>query len=331
MTLGGQRGTWPRLALAACALVVRVYAADATSEAQARFEEGKRLYRSKHDAEGARAKFAQAFALAPRPETLWNLAVCELDLGRNEEAAAHLRRYARDPDAKAANVERVPTLLASARKKLGALRVEAPREAVVRVDGQLVNPREWQGEMIDLAPGDHVVVIALAGERVEDIVALRIGETTLHRLPNPARTVTPLAPTEALVSPPSPAGKPESDAPSAQSSAGLAWPLTLGALGVAAFGGGVAFALASRGDAEEADRAREQLAGDDCAGNSSLVCDRLRAAVDAGKTNAWLAVGSYTAAGALVGAAVWLTLRPERDDRVEARVGPAGFALRVRY
>lgn len=327
----GNRSNAARVALAMLGLALRVHAADAASEAQARFDEGKRLYRVKHDAEGARAKFAQAYALAPRLETLWNLAVCELDLGRNEEAAAHLRRYARDPDARPANLERVPALLATARAKLGALRIVAPPEAVVRLDGHLVDPRDWQGESIDLAPGDHVLVVARAGERLEDIVALRIGETTEHRVP-----AAPLREEPLVGAAPAAAGTPNAPAPSSvaatsEGPTGAAWPLTLGAIGVAALGGGVAFALASQSHAEDADRARGELMGADCTNSNVPACERLRAAVDTGTAHAWLAIGSYTLAGALLGTAAWLAWKPTQREPLEARVGPGGFALRVRF
>ncbi len=327
------RGPASRLTLVALALTVRVHAADAASEAQARFDEGKRLYRVKHDAEGARAKFAQAYALAPRLETLWNLALCELDLGHNEDAAAHLRRYARDPEAKASNLDRVPALLATARAKLGALRIEAAPEAVVRVDGHLVDPREWQGEAIDLAPGDHVVVVALGGERVEDIVAIRMAATTVHRA-TPLARVAESATASATAAPGLSVATQASPAPrdaQARAFSDHVLPLTLGALGLAALGGGVAFALASQGDDDEANRARRELAGVDCTNGDVGPCAQLRSAVDAGTTHAWLAVGGYALAGALIGSAAWLSWSSARDEHVEARVGPGGLALRVRY
>lgn len=306
--------------------------ADAASEAQARFEEGKRLYRQRHDAEGARAKFAQAYALAPRPETLWNLAVCELDLGRNEEAAAHLRRYARDPEAKPANLERLPSLLAAARAKLGAVRLEAPREAILHVDGQLVDPREWRSEALELAPGDHVFVVTIAGERIEDIVAVRVGETVVHRVSSPVVAAPPPAPPAA--SDPAtalPASAPPTPSPAA-AGANLTVPMTLGAFGLLAGGAGVAFAIASQSSSDDADRARAELAGADCAtGAAPAACDRLKSAVNAGTTQAWLSVGSYAVAGALLGTAAWFAFAPTASERVEARLGPGGFALRVRY
>lgn len=110
----------PRALMAlAVAFASPAFGTDAMSEAQKRFDEGKALYRKTHDAAGARLKFAQAYALHPRPEVLWNLAICELDVGFAEDAAGHLRAYARDPDAKPALVAKVPDLLQTARESLG--------------------------------------------------------------------------------------------------------------------------------------------------------------------------------------------------------------------
>jgi hypothetical protein len=109
-------------------------------------------------------------------------------------------------------------------------------------------------------------------------------------------------------------------------------PLTLGALGLFACGAGVAFAIASQSSSDDADRARAELAGADCAtGTAPSACDRLKSAVNAGTTQAWLSVGSYALAGALLGTAAWFAFTPTASERVEARLGPGGFALRVRY
>ena len=333
MVHGGSRAAGRTVVLAALALGAVAHAGSAASEAQARFDEGRRLYRVEHDAAGALAKFAQAYALAPRHETLWNLALCELDLGRDEEAAAHLRRYARDPDAKAANVARVPALLATARAKLGSLRVEATLECVVRVDGRLVDPREWHDEPVDLAPGDHVVVVSRGGDRFEAIVAIRVGETTVHLGAPAARAEAPPDPllerssASSVDVPPNPNNREATNRGAFQDP----WPLALGALGLVAAGGGVVSAMASRSYAADADLARNDLRGADCTKLDAPACDRLRSSIDAGNARAWLAIGGYATAAALVGTAAWLYWRPLHDDRIEARFGPSGFALRVRY
>ena len=84
--LGDRQSGRRRLAtaLALIAFTTLCAGADATSEAQKRFDEGKVLYRRAHDVDGARLKFAQAYALQPRPEVLWNLAICELEAGLAE-------------------------------------------------------------------------------------------------------------------------------------------------------------------------------------------------------------------------------------------------------
>jgi hypothetical protein len=306
-------------------------AADAGTEAQKRFEEGKRLYRHDHDVEGARAKFAQAYALAPRPEILWNLAVCELDLGRAEEAVRHLRTYSRDPEAREGLTARLPELVARARASLGALRITAPREAVVRLDGHVIDARDWRDGPLDLAPGDRVLVVELRGERFEDIVTVRRGETAERRFPDAPITTAADAPPDAPSSaaaglPAAPARTaPAGGAPGAVRAADRTWPLVLAGLGLAGAGAGVAFSLASQRDADDASRARVDAAGLDCRVDGAPPCAALRDALDAGRTHAWLAVGSYAAAALLIGGAGWLALR---GGALTAQATPTGLSVR---
>jgi hypothetical protein len=311
---------WLALA-AALGWSLGVHAADAATEAQKRFEEGKRLYRLARDIEGARAKFAQAYALQARPEILWNLAVCELDLGRAEEAVRHLRAYGRDPEARDALTARIPELFGRARASLGALRIMAPREAVVRVDGQVVDARDWRDEPLDLAPGDRVLVVDLHGERHEDIVTVRRGESIERRFEAHALPLLPPLAPAAIPSAPAPLAGPAAEAD-------LTWPLVLAGLGLAGAGAGVAFSLASRGDAEEASRARAQAAGLDCRVDPSQPCAALRDALDAGRAHAWLALGSYASAALFVGGAAWLAAR---SGAFTARATPGGLIVRVDY
>jgi hypothetical protein len=304
-------------------------AADANAEAQRRFEEGKRLYRQARDVEGARAKFAQAYALEARPEILWNLAVCEVDLGRAEEAVLHLRAYGRDPEAREALTARIPELLARARSSLGALRIVAPREAVVRVDGHVIDSRDWRDGPLDLAPGDRVVVVELHGERYEDIVAVRRGEllerrfeASAPRAARPAESTPTLAVAPAPLLPHEPVSAPRATA------VDWTWPVVLAGLGLAGAGAGVAFSLASQDDAEDASRARGRAAGLDCRVDPSEPCAQLRDALDAGRAHAWLAVGSYASAALLFGGAGWLAAR---GGAFTARATPSGLSVRVDY
>ncbi len=321
----GVGSTSARLALAAAlAWAHGAVAADATAEAQRRFDEGKRLYRVAHDIEGARAKFAQAYALQPRPEILWNLAVCELDLGRAEESVRHLRAYVRDPEARESLTARVPELLARARAALGALRIVAPREAVVRVDGHVIDARDWRDEPLDLAPGDRVLVVELHGERHEDIVAVRRGETLERRFEAAPPAPPALAPASSAV--PAPLAPPSAATPT--HGADATWPLVLGGLGLAAAGAGIAFSLASQTDADDATRARAGAAGLDCRVDPAAPCSALRDALDAGRVHAWLAVGSYASAALLAGGAGWLAAR---TGAFTARATPGGVFVRVDY
>src|SRR4051812_31900707 len=65
-----------------------------TVEARARFEEGVVLH-DKGDCEGAIAKFAQAYALRPHPDVLFNLGVSHRACGHPVEAERAFASYLR--------------------------------------------------------------------------------------------------------------------------------------------------------------------------------------------------------------------------------------------
>jgi len=331
--LGDRQSGRRRLAaaLALIAFTTLCAGADATSEAQKRFDEGKVLYRRAHDVEGARLKFAQAYALQPRPEVLWNLAVCELEAGLAEDASMHLKAYARTPDARPALVAKVPELLASARSRLGALLVEAPARARVQVDGRAIDRLDWQAGAIDLTPGDRVLVIEVGSERVEDIVTITQGATTVRRVDDreaPARDASAPAPrdVERIASPLAPLAPAAEPARVAMTTAVVAY--TTAVLGLGALGAGVGFALASRADARDADAARSQLGAVDCRTTASSTCVQLTDALDAGNTNAGLSVGFYAASAALLGASTWLFYDAYDTRRLRALWTPSGVLLR---
>ncbi len=335
-----------RLLVAGACTAITGNASEAASEAKRRFEEGKALYRRAHDIEGARAKFAQAYSLEPRPEVLWNLAICELEAGHAEEAILHFRSYARDPEARASLVELLPELLAKARANLGALRIVAPPEAAVRIDGRAIEPREWQAAPLDLAPGDRVLAVELHGERFEDIVTVQRGGTLERRFPLPRPDAPSTAPAYDPSSPdhavpasafpaPGPSTPPEPlppETPEAEPApASSVLPIILASLGLASLGAGAYFAFESHADADAADSARATVGGLDCRLGHPGGCTRLRDALDSGRRNAWLSVGSYGAAAAFAGAAAWLHVGEPGGRGVRAAAWPGGAVLRLEY
>ncbi len=320
-------------------------ASDSAAEARKRFEEGKTLYRQAHDAKGARMKFAQAYALEARPEILWNLAICEIDLGLAEEAVIHLRQYARLPDAKPALTEKIPELVTNARASLGALHVDAPATAAISIDGRTIPRRDWHECGIDLAPGDRVLVVEIQGERFEDIVTIRKGSRTLkHFQERPRVPGVVLAAGELAIASKNAAiapNAPVSEVPSLltvdlvrtddKSSPYTPIFYTTAALGMASLGAGIAFALASQGDADRAAIARTRLTSIDCRTSADIGCAALTSALSDGATNAWISVGAYAASGLLLGAAGWLFYSHPRTTTWSATAGPTGIVLRADY
>ena len=310
------------------------FGTDAMSEAQKRFDEGKALYRKTHDAAGARLKFAQAYALHPRPEVLWNLAICELDVGFAEDAAGHLRAYARDPDAKPALVAKVPDLLQTARESLGGLRIEAPPRATVHVDGRQVERLEWQENVLDLTPGDRVLVVSIGSERVEDIVTIVRGTTVVRHIDDVPSPAPPSRANVDLHEPPLLAAAAQVDEvaahePSPSHLDTVAY--TTAAFGLAALGTGVGFALLSQRDADSASDARARVGADDCRSSGSPACTSLNASLHDGTAHAWIAVGAYATSAALFGVSGWLFFKAHGNTPVAASLGPAGLALRISY
>ena len=90
--------------------------ADKDSAAKAHYARGATLFRQQ-DWARAWLEFTTAYQLLPRPELLFNMARCEVKLGRPAEALAHFEAYLEaipgDPDA------------AGLRKEMEGLRVEA--------------------------------------------------------------------------------------------------------------------------------------------------------------------------------------------------------------
>lgn len=113
----------------------------------------------------ALAHYQRSYELVARPRTLYNMALCEQELGQEETAYRRYQAFlavaeARDADIVADAKTRLAALDA---KLVGRVIVEStPAGATVRVDGN----RAVRGKTpvtIDLAPGEHTVQIAAPG------------------------------------------------------------------------------------------------------------------------------------------------------------------------
>lgn len=276
----------------------------AQREAEARFQEGLAL----HDAgsyEQARLKFAQAYSVWPSPNVLFNLARTEQLTGREVDAIVHYRKFLResaDPRVKAQDIERAQAHVEALSKRVGHLKVDAPVDAILKVDGQRIESSE-----VDVSPGRHALVMVHRGlvqERVFDVNAGRIASISLlpeKKSDDSARVIVPI--------------------------------ILLGSAVVAA-GAGVGFLMASSSDRDHADDLRRRLPdpSGSCADGSASICQDIRDSVDAYALEHHLSTGLFIGAGALAvaGTATWLLWpKASSDSKRGVRVGPLGLGTGV--
>ncbi|WP_394833438.1 hypothetical protein LVJ94_43725 [Pendulispora rubella] len=162
------------------------------AEAEARQEEGVKRH-TVGDVAGAWLAFKQAYTIYPSPKILWNLALSELDTGRNLDAARHLHTYAalKDPSVTQEKKKIASKRLAEARKKLGGILVEAAQGAKISVDEEPLPQGYEDGDLIELDPGHHVVVAELGPLRQERSIKVKLGKVTKVAMDESAKTKPP--------------------------------------------------------------------------------------------------------------------------------------------
>ena len=292
--------------------------------------QGADLFRHE-DYEGARAAFARAYELDPKPATLLNLALSELNSNHPVEAATHLRAYLAHTEEPAAKRESVRTKwLPRAEVQTARLTIFAPTGAQLSVDGTAQQAAATSSASpgaptatVTVSAGEHDVTSRLGTAVETQHVAPKGGDTLeLHfqRLPD-APTTAPATPWVAA--------RDASERTEATPS-GAKWVtvIALGSGALVAAGLGVGFEVASGRNAADAQKVQNQLApgsawnGEPCAGasGSGALCSRLRSDVDSNRQNWTLATTSYAAAGVLgaAAAATWVLWRP-RGSAVTAR------------
>ena len=133
----------------------QVFAQDNRVKSDRLFNEGIALY-GKKDFEGARAKFADAYARFPSPNALFNLARTEQLLGQCAAALPHYRAYAalpENPRITQTNRDEAHQRTEECLKTIGRIQIHAPAGANVRVDER---PMPWEpGDVLEVAPGAH--------------------------------------------------------------------------------------------------------------------------------------------------------------------------------
>lgn len=163
-------------------------------------------YRALQAGDFARAlgHYERSFALSPRPRTLFNMALCEAHLGRDEAAYHHFVEFVASAE------ERDAPYLAQARERISALEKRLtgrvtiqsdPPGARVRIDGS----RKVHGRTpltVELTPGEHYLHLTAPGATpVERVVAVppRSRQVVRVALPLSAAIVLRTEPADAII------------------------------------------------------------------------------------------------------------------------------------
>ena len=176
-----------------------------TKEAKKLFEEGVALYKT-GKFEEARSKFKAAYGLKKRPSIVLNLANAELQTKRPMDAATHYHEVLGLADAKPDDKEDAKAGLASARKELGLIHVDAPAGSQIFIDGELRATAPVEG--VEVLPGSHTVNVKVNGKDNIEKVGLSAGGAVTVKPGTPVKVETPPPPPPPDKPPPPPPDKP---------------------------------------------------------------------------------------------------------------------------
>jgi|GEM_PF-3065215 len=232
------------------------------------FSEGLALVDASNQ-EGARLKFLEAWQLVKAPSVLFNLARAEQLTGHLTDAFEHYRLFqtlsVSDPKISASLRTRAQEYLAEVTAKIGQLRVEAPADSSVTLDGAPL-AEQPRSEPRAVVAGKHVVTAALGSKRATVEVECAPGVVTNAVLGFEATSPIALAEAPAL-------GR-ESDTAHSWSTAKTATVATLSAGAVIAATSALIFRNSA---ASNLDEAKALLGGRGCVGDdTSALCARAR-------------------------------------------------------
>lgn len=176
-------------------LVARGASAAGEDLARARVldQQGVRAYREERYNDAIHF-FEEALKLGGPPSEIWNIAKCHVRMDEPEEAVKSIQEYLEQKGLSAADRAEAEQQLHEIERRHSMLTVaSSPAGGLVYVDG-----KRWPGltpATIDVAPGEHKVVVELAGyEPLERTVTAKLGRAVIVEgslaktdAPSPAR------------------------------------------------------------------------------------------------------------------------------------------------
>lgn len=319
------------VALLASAAPARAQGASPAVEAQALFEDAKRLMSANRHAEAC-PKLERSQELDPGSGTLINLADCYEHVGRLASAFKAFK----DAEAGARTAGNAPREQA-ARERAAALEPRLPRIRLevadpgvegleIERDGVRVEPADW-GAPLPVDPGEHVIRAHAPGKKSWERRVIAAERTPPVMVAVPELLPEAVAPAAASAPRAPLTGAAETSA----SSAGLGTQRTLalvaGGAGVVGIVAGSVYGLKSRSKHDEASDYGCNAARD-CTDQRGF--DAAEDAVAAGNVSTLaFALGGVALAG---GAVLWFTAsEAEAPAQTAFGVGPGGVTVRTRW
>ena len=146
--------------------------------------------------------YQRSYAEVPRPRTMYNIAVCEEELGRFKEAIRHYQKFLANAEARdATNLSRTREKLAALRSKIGAVVLvkSIPSKATVRVNDVVKGHTPLR---LDLLAGEHQVRVSHKGTRSsERRIVVRPGDNAVETfaLDRVGSVILDVKPVDALI------------------------------------------------------------------------------------------------------------------------------------
>ena len=292
--------------------------------AEALFNEGRSLVASGHFSEAC-PKFEASQQLDPGLGTLLNLAECYEKLGKTASAWAEYREAI--PLARASGSKVRQDLATTRSSALEAhlstltIRVNAAQDSAaldIRRDGVRVQPAEL-GSAIPVDPGSHTVEVSSPGKQNWSSTVQVGSDSSKLTIEVPvlaAASAAPVTPVSAAQH-----STPEQPSPAHAGSAQRSAAIAVGAAGVVGLGLGTVFGLQAKSTWSDAKAHCPSLDACDSQGVDFHSSARSKAAVS---TVAFIA----GAAALGVGAVLWFTAAPGKQESVAVGFGPGSAFVR---